>query len=133
MNFELLKELNPELYSDEELIYLRNNLEIEYGKTNELWASGLGKFSDKDFDPYSLTGELAMKSYNKQYVDRAAEILAIIDVIDDELDRREKYNEEMRYSGRSNFKYKDENIDEFIEREGNRTLKHKQDIDQDNF
>ena len=132
MNLELLKELNPALYTDEELVFLRNNLEIEYGKVNEMWAEGLDKFADKNFDPYSLTGELSIKNYNKKFSGQASDILAIIDVIDDELAAREKRNDEARYSGKSHFKYKDENIDEFIEKEDNRTLKHRQDIEEDN-
>lgn len=128
MDYELLKRINPSLYDDKELIELRNNLEIEYGKLNETWAEDAALMVDESFDPYSFVGEKKIKKFTKRYADQASDILVTIDLIDDEIAKREKYKEEQRYSGTSKFSYSDESMEEFIEKESNKTLLHRQDV-----
>jgi len=130
MNFEKLKQVNPGLYEDDELIEFRNLLEIEYGKITDSWAEEFSGFIDEDFDPYTFSGERRVNKLNKKYTKESSDILVAIDLINEELNRREKYKEEQRYSGTSNFSYGNESLDEFIEKEDLKTLSHKQDIEE---
>lgn len=131
MDYELLKKVNPALYEDDELINLRNMLEVEYGKVTDEWAEDFSDFVDEDFDPYTFMGERKIEKLNKKYTKMSSDIMVVIDLINEELSRREKYKEEQRYSGASNFSYGDETMEEFIEKEDLRTLSHKQDLDED--
>lgn len=118
-------------YTDKQLKDIYNELLVEHGKFVELWSLDLKAFSDANpnLDPYSFWGGRKLNKVSKKYAGDIAEIEIIMDNIERELVLRGRYEEEQKYSGSSNFQYKDETQEEFLEREGLKTLSHKQKVD----
>ena len=118
-------------YSDDELKDIYNEISVEYGKTMEMWSLDLKTFADENpnLDPYSFWGGRKLNKVSKKYAKDIAAMEMIMDDIEKELGLRGKYEEEQKYSGSSNFKYKQESEEEFLEREDLKTLSHKQKVE----
>lgn len=134
MDYRKYMDMDPVDYSDEDLKNLMNMLEFEYGKTMDSYAEELKAISTPNFDPYSFKGEKMISKIAKKYSEPAGDIGYLMDIIEDEMNKRGKFYEEQRYreGGVSN-PQPSISEDEFLEKESLKTLKHKQDIDDGGF
>lgn len=131
MNYKKYYYMNPVNYTDEDLKKIYNDIQIEYSKHTEEWAREIKAVYDANpmIDPYSFWGGRKLNKVSKKYAGQIAEMEIILDVITKELARRDQYHEEQRYSGNSNFKYKEMGKEEFLDKEGLKTLAHKQKVE----
>ncbi len=117
-------------FSDDELIELRNNLDIEYGKLAEEWGEAVAHLvNDLKVDPYTFWGGRKVKKVTKKYSSQTAEIQVLIEDIHKELQKRDNYRFEQSFIGGK--PYHDMNLSEkeFFEKEQLKTLKYKESID----
>lgn len=99
IDLQIFRELDPAEVSDENMNYYREELIKMHDELSDAFAEELKKIDSDNFDPYSFFGERKVKKISKKYAKKISEVDMLVDVIDDEMDRREKYNEEQRYTG----------------------------------
>ena len=117
-------------FNDDELIELRNNLEIEYGKYIEDWGREVGyMINEQNVDPYSFWGEKKVNKVIKKYADKTSDIQIIMENIDRELQNRDNYKFQQSFIGGK--KYYDDNLteEEFFEKEELKTMKYRKNSD----
>lgn len=114
--------------SDEQLIDIRNKLEMEYGAYLDDCASEVAELKTKqNIDLYSYFGEKKMNKIIKKYVKMTDGLDLAIEKIEDELKKRDNYKFERSFHGGKY--YDDVSEDEFFEKESLKTLKYKQSIE----
>jgi hypothetical protein len=131
MEYEKYIGINLVDYSDAELIKIRNLMDFEYGEVTEEWTRDLQALDTPNFDPYSFWGGKKLDKVTKKYAGVMADISLISERIENELEKRGKFAEEQRYSGKSKVTNKNIDEDEFLEKEELKTLLHRQDIDEE--
>lgn len=115
--------------TDDQLVELKNNLEVEYGKLIDEWGREVGYLvKEKNVDPYSRLGERKINKVIKKYADVSGPIKNIIEDIEFELAKRDNYKFQQSFIGGKS--YYDENMTEaeFFEKESLKTEKYRQSI-----
>ena len=110
-------------YSNQELEFIYGQLSAEYDEYTDKWAKEVSDISTDDFDPYSFFGERKLKKITKKYAGTLADINGIIEVVADELNKREKVADDEKYIGKGQFTNEDK--DSFLEREKMKTISYK--------
>lgn len=124
-------DLNIANLSDKDLITLKNTLIIKEGEIEDAYTDDIAELSkDEDFDPYSRKGERMIKKAAKKYMEDIRGLDYMFEVVEKEIAKREKYNEEQRYSGKGTFSYKNQTEDEFFESEEMKTMSYRSKIDE---
>lgn len=89
-------------YSTEELRGFVREIELKKSVIQEHCSSELAEYLKNDkFDPYSSSGSRKLKKVAEKYTPSLMGANEFLKVINVELKKREQYQEEMRYSGRS--------------------------------
>ena len=110
-------ELDPSDVSDDKMMYFRDELTKMHDELVEAWTDDVKKVDTENFDPYSFRGERILKKIAKKHTPLIAEVDMLIDVIDDEMARRDEYNEQQHYVEGGKRKEHIEDTDEFIAKE----------------
>ena len=112
-------------YSSDNLKMFVNEIEMKLSVLREQCANEMSKYlTDEKFDLYSVSGKRKIRKIAKRFsdmLDGASEYLRIIRV---ELAKREKLEDDMRYSGKG---YKVDRIsqEEFLQKEQDKTMAFK--------
>ena len=93
--------------------------EVPDEKIMDAMANDLKAVDTENFDPYSFRGERVLNKIAKKHAGKIAEVDMLLEVIDDEMARRDHYNEQQRYIEGGNYKKFDPSIttEEFLESE----------------
>ena len=114
--------------TDEQLIDIRNKLEIEYGSYLDDCAVEVAELKTKhNVDLYTRSGEKKMNKIIKKYVNMTDGLDLAIERIEEELQKRDNYKFERGFYGKKY--YNDISEEEFFEKESLKTLKYKQSIE----
>lgn len=122
--------LNVAEISDKDLVIFRNELLMKESEIQEAYASDIAEISKGDFDPYSKKGEKQIQKIAKNYQDITTGVEYLLEVVNNEIAKREKFKEEQRYSGKSNFSYGNQSESEFFESEELKTMAYRSKIDE---
>lgn len=117
IDLEQFKVLNPSDVSDEQMMYFRDELVKMHDELVDIMADEVKKYDTENFDPYSFRGERILKKISKKHAPKIAEVDMLIEVIDDEMSRRDTYNEQQRYIEGGNYKKFNDTTEEFLEKE----------------
>lgn len=121
-------------FSDDELVELKNHLEVEYGKLVEEWGNAVGKLVNVEgVDPYSFWGERKVNKVTKKYTSQTADIQILMEDIDLELSKRDNYRFEQSFIGGKSYHDTSLSEKEFFEKEQLKTLKYKQSLNQNKY
>ena len=116
--------------TDEQLIDIRNKLEIEYGSYLDDCAAEVAELKTKqNVDLFTRSGERKMNKIIKKYVNMTDGLDLAIEKIEDELQKRDNFKFERSFYGKKY--YDDISEEEFFEKESLKTLKYKQSIEAD--
>lgn len=116
-------------YNDDELIDIHNGLDAEYGRIVEEWGADIAKLINvQNVDPFSFFGKRKVDKLNNKYADKTSDIQILIEDIEKELEKRDKYNFEQSFIGGKSYHDKTLTEKEFFEKEELKTLKYKQSI-----
>lgn len=113
--------------TDEALIDLKNNLEMEYGTYVHEYVDEVAELKKMyNIDLKSPKGIRKIKKLAKKYVKMTDGLDDAIDLVNEELAKRDNYYFERGFYGKKY--YKDISEEEFFEKEALKTLKFKQSI-----
>lgn len=116
------KDFSLAKFTDEELYMMRDEALDKYDRYVEEWAIGLKEITDeKDFDQYSRKSEKKVAKLNKRFLDPMTDIEIVLATIQEELDKRDNYNEQQRYMEGGNYQAANIEDDEFLKREQEKT------------
>ena len=91
-----------EKYSVQELIDLKQRALKKQEELVANWAQELGSImKEPGFDQYSRKGERRLNKFTEKHAELLADVLDIIEMVDDELSRREEYRFEKSFMGES--------------------------------
>ena len=118
-------------YTIDDLRGFINEIEIRRSVLSEKCSSEMAVYlQNESFDIYSFRGSRKIKKIANKYAHLFAAGDEFLRIIGDELRRREQYEEEMRYSGKSvNNPKKYETEEEFLQREQDKTDVYRSKID----
>lgn len=109
-------------YSTETLLAMRDEALDKYDAYVEKWAVELKAITDeKDFDQYSKKSEKKVKKLNNKYLDPMTDIEVVLATIQEELDKRDNYNEQQRYVEGGNYIRDNISDEDFLKREQEKT------------
>lgn len=112
-------------YTDEQLVEVRNFLEFENGRIIEEWSEDLAKNTTENLDPYSFWGARKIKKINSRHTHKTADILNLMDEVENELIKRDRLKYNKMFDGKKG-DYSKISEKEFFEKEELKTLKYKQ-------
>ena len=116
-------------YSDEELKNFLNQIAMQRGILQTKCADEMNKYlKDDGFDVYSFWGKRKVDKISKKYAGIFAGADYLEETIKDEIKKREKFNEEQKYTGRS-VAVKEISKDEFLQKEEDKTWMYKSKIE----
>ncbi len=121
IDLEQFKTLNPVDVSDEKMKYFKDELLKMHEELTDIWTEELKKLDNENFDPYSFSNERKLKKLAKKHSPKLAEVDMLLDVIDDELSRRDKYNEQQRYVEGGNYRQDELSDEEYFNEEVKKT------------
>ncbi len=117
-------------YSSSELKTFINEIEMGRSVIAEKCASEMAVYlKDDKFDVYSFSGSRKMKKIAKKYQGAFAGADIYLTMLKKELAKREKEDDELRYSGRSLVKRKQETEEEFLQKEQDKTWAYRSKIE----
>ena len=118
-------------YTAENLRGFLNEIEMKKSVLNEECASEMASlFKDESFDVYSFKGSRKVKKIANKYAPLIDTALDFEKMIKAEVAVREKYEDEMRYSGKSIAKPKQQmSEEEFLQKEQDKTWAYRSKID----
>ena len=118
-------------YTIDDLRGFINAIEMRRSVLSEKCSSEMAVYLQNDsFDIYSFRGSRKIKKIANKYAPLFAAGDEFLRIIGDELRKREQYEEEMRYSGKSEVKSKKyESEEEFLQREQDKTDVYRSKID----
>lgn len=109
-------------FTDDELRALRDEALVKYDDIIDTWAVELKEINEKtDFDPYSRKGERIISKLGKKYADPLSDVEIVLETIQDELDKRDNYNEQQRYMEGGDYTRSELDDNEFLKREKEKT------------
>ncbi len=121
IDLEQFKELDPIEVSDEKMKYFSEELLKMHDELTDAWAEELKTLETEEFDPYSFFGERKIKKLAKKHAPKIAEVDMLLDVIDDEMQKREKFKDEQRYVDGGNITTSELSGEEFLKEEQKKT------------
>ena len=122
------KEQLPD-YTDEELRTFVNQITMQRSILQDKCAEEMAVYlKNERFDIYSRSGQRKIDKISARYADLFAGADYIEEIIQAELKKRDKYNEEQKYSGRSIVK-KEISKEEFLKQEEDKTWVYKSKIE----
>ena len=118
-------------YTRQELIAIRNKIEMKKSILNEECAAEtIEVMKEKNFDIYSYRGNKKLKKISQKYAPLFSGADYLLDIIKVELEKRDKYDEELKYSGKSlASKQPKMSTDEFLKKEEEKTWVHRSKIE----
>ena len=135
MNYTTYKDflgIDVVVFNDKELIELRNNLDMEYGNIIDDWGKEMAYLvNEKGVDPYTFWGEKKINKAMKKYTSRTADIKNLLEDIEIELEKRDKYKFEQSFIGGKSYHDKTLTKEEFLQKETLKTMKYKDSIETD--
>lgn len=111
----------PADFSDEELLDLRDKILDLHDKTIDGWSKELAQICDDDFDQYSFWGKKKLEKLTNKWSEKLADIEVSLDMIQEELDKRDNYNEQQRYMDGGKYKTTEMSDEEFLRIEQEKT------------
>lgn len=127
-----VKDFDKELiadYTDEELRNFVNQIAMQRSVLQERCAEEMNKYlANERFDIYSYFGKKKIDKISQKYAVYFSGADYIEEIIKEELKKRDKYNEEQRYTGRS-VAVKEISKDEFLQKEEDKTWMYKSKIE----
>ena len=116
-------------YSDEELKNFLNQIAMQRSLLQTKCADEMNEYLKNDrFDIYSFWGKRKMDKISQKYSGVFAGADYLEDIIKEEIKKREKFNEEQKYTGKSVVK-KEQSLEEFLEKEQDKTWAYKSKIE----
>ena len=116
-------------YTDEELKNFLNQIAMQRGVLQTQCADEMNQYlKDDGFDVYSFWGRRKVDKISKKYASIFAGADYLEETIKEEMKKREKFNEEQRYTGKSIVK-KEQSLEEFLEKEQDKTWAYKSKIE----
>lgn len=97
IDLEQFKTLDPLEVTDEKMNYFSEELQKMREELLDAWANELKEIETEDFDPYSFFGKRKLKKLAQKHTPKIAEVDMLLDVIDDEMKKRETFKEQQRY------------------------------------
>ena len=118
-------------YSLEELKSFVNEINMKISVINTKCAEEMaGYLNDDTFDVYSRRGSKKMKKIAQKYAPSLVGANEYLKILGEEIKKREQYEEEMRYSGRSLKKPKPQmSQEEFLQKEEDKTWAYRSKIE----
>lgn len=117
-------------YSLEELKGFVNEIEMMKSVINQKMSDELAVELKKDsFDIYSRRGERIIKKISSKYTGSIIGAESYLKIIDAEIKKREQFEEELRYSGRSVKRHKELSEEEFLQKEQDKTTAYRSKIE----
>ena len=112
-------------YTSDNLKMFINEIEMKLSVLREKCVSEMAVYlEDERFDPYSFFGKRKLQKIAKRHNRLVIGANEYLRIIKNELAKREKLEDEMRYSGRS-IKQKPISEEEFLQREQDKTMAYK--------
>ncbi|MBE5755261.1 MAG: hypothetical protein IJ310_01915 [Clostridia bacterium] len=116
-------------YTDEELKMFINQIIMQRSVLQQKCADEMQVYlGNEKFDIYSRSGERKINKISEKYAGYFAGADYLEEIINTELKKREKYNEEQKYSGRSIVR-REMSKEEFLEKEQDKTWAYKSKIE----
>jgi hypothetical protein len=116
-------------YTDEDLKNFLNEITMQRSVLEQKCADEMQVYlSNEKFDIYSRSGSRKIDKISEKYAGLFAGADYLEEIIKAELVKREKYNEEQKYSGRSIVR-REMSKEEFLEREQDKTWAYKSKIE----
>ena len=116
-------------YTDEDLKMFINQITMQRSVLQQKCADEMQVYlSNEKFDIYSRSGSRKINKISSKYADLFSGADYLEEIIQEELKKREKYNEEQKYSGRSVVR-REMSKEEFLEREQDKTWAYKSKIE----
>lgn len=130
INFKDFDEKNIVEYTDDDLREFYAEVQKQKSVINEQCSSEMSiLLKNESFDIYSWSGSRKIKKIANKY----AHLLAVADdylkIVETELRKREKYEEERRYSGKSIKKPENISKEEFLQKETDKTWAYRSKIE----
>lgn len=123
IDLEQFKTLDPLEVTDEKMNYFSEELQKMREELLDAWANELKEIETEDFDPYSFFGERKLKKLAQKHTPKIAEVDMLLDVIDDEMKKRETFKEQQRYVVGGNVNEPKVSGEEFLKAEEKKTEK----------
>ena len=116
-------------YTDEDLKMFVNQIIMQRSVLQQKCADEMQVYlSNEKFDIYSRSGSRKIGKISSKYADLFSGADYLEEIIQEELKKRERYNEEQKYSGRSIVR-REMSKEEFLEREQDKTWAYKSKIE----
>ena len=116
-------------YTDEDLKDFLNQITMQRSVLQQKCADEMQVYlGNEKFDIYSRSGSRKINKISEKYAGYFIGADYLEDIIKTELAKREKYNEEQRYSGRSIVR-REVSKEEFLEKEQDKTWVYKSKIE----
>lgn len=117
-------------YTIDELRGFVREIELKKSVIQEKCSSELAGYLKNDrFDPYSTSGARKLRKVAEKYTPSLMGANEFLRIINGEIKKREQYEEEMRYSGRSIRKPKEVSTEEFLKKEEDKTWAYRSKIE----
>lgn len=117
-------------YSLEELKGFVNEIEMMKSVVNQKMCDELAKELKKEsFDIYSRRGERKIRKISIKYSGSLVGAESFLKIINTEIKKRERYEEELRYSGRSVKNQSKMSEEEFLQKEQDKTTAYRSKIE----
>lgn len=116
-------------YTLEELKGFVGEIEMMKSVINQKIADEIAKeVADESFDVYSNRGSKKIRNISKKYSGSIAGADSYLEIINDEIKKREQYEEELKYSGKS-VRKKEISQEEFLQKEQDKTWAYRSKIE----
>ena len=117
-------------YSTENLMALVNEVDMKKSVIREKLAAEMAEvLKDERFDAYSFFGRRKLKKIAKKYDGALKGADVYMAILKKELKRREFFEEESKYSGKSIVKRKQVSEEEFLQKEQDKTWAYRSKIE----
>lgn len=113
--------------SDKDIYVLRNELKMEISKIEDAYTDEIASFATANFDPNSYWGARKIKKVANKYAEMSDGPSFILELVEEEISKREYLNEQKRYSGKGSG-YTKKDVDSFLESEKLKTMAHQFDL-----
>ena len=123
--------INPASYGYDELSDFRDKLVDAYENYEDMCAR---EYAEKlsDIDPNSFKGKKIAKKIINTYADKMSDIQIVLEMVQEELDKRDEYYEQQRYIDGGNIKKSNLSDEDFLRKEQEKTTRIRRIIDLDN-
>lgn len=130
VNFKDFDEKNMVEYTDDDLKEFYHEVEKQKSILNEQCSEEMSiLLKDEKFDVYSRSGSRKIKKIADKYAGLIAVANDYLKTVGNEISKREKYEEEQRYSGQSIKKHENISKEEFLQKEEDKTWVYRSKIE----